>query len=355
MSKILIMVNHSMTIFNFRLELVQRLLDDGHEVIISSPYDDRIEELKALGCGYSSVTLSRHGMNPIEELKLLNSYKKQLKEIKPDVVLTFTIKPNVYGAMACKKYKIPCIPNITGLGVAVENGGISQLITVNLYRIALKKTKNVFFQNEENMNFFKDRKIVKENCALLPGSGVNLNKFTPFEYPNNEQINLVFVGRIMKDKGVYELAQVAKELSDIHFTIVGDTYEDAENPFLDIDNVECVGRQSNVLPFLEKANAIVLPSYHEGMANVLLEASACARPVIASNVHGCCETFNEGETGFGFKVKDAASLKEAILKFTALSNEQMRDMGIKAREKMEKEFDRNIVIEKYCDFLKSLS
>lgn len=354
MSKILIMVNHSMTILNFRLELVQKLLDGGHEVIISSPYDERIEELKTLGCGYSSVELSRHGMNPVKELKLLNSYKKQIKEIKPDVVLTFTIKPNIYGAMACEKYKVPCIANITGLGTAIENGGIAQFISVNLYKIAFKRIHRVFFQNKENMQFFKDRKIVVENCVLLPGSGVNLSKFTPLEYPKNEKINLVFVGRIMKDKGVYELAQVAKELPDVQFTIVGDTYEGTENPLLNIENVECVGHQKNVIPFLKKANAIVLPSYHEGMANVLLEASACARPVIASNVHGCYETFDEGITGFGFEIKNALSLKEAILKFTSLSFEQMRDMGIKAREKMEKEFDRNIVIEEYCKLLKDL-
>ncbi|MBQ4510767.1 MAG: glycosyltransferase family 4 protein [Clostridia bacterium] len=354
MSKILIAVNHSMTIFNFRLELVQRLLDDGHNVVISSPYDERIEELKAMGCDYAPVTLSRHGMNPIKELKLLNAYKKQLKEIKPNAVFTYTIKPNVYGAMACKKYNIPCAMNITGLGTAIENPGLAQKIALFLYKQGIKGAKTVFFQNKENMQFFKDRKIVGENCSLLPGSGVNLSKFTPIEYPENEQINLVFVGRIMRDKGVYELAQVARKLPQIHFTIVGDTYEGAENPFLNIENIECVGHQKNVIPFLEKANAVVLPSYHEGMANVLLEAAACARPVIASNVHGCYETFDEGITGFGFEMKNTEALKQAILKFAELSVEQMREMGIKAREKMENEFDRNIVVEKYCDFLKNL-
>lgn len=351
MSKVLIMVNHSMTVINFRLELVERLLKDGHDVVISSPYDERIEELKQMGCEYYPVELSRHGMNPIKELKLLKNYKKQLKEIKPDIVFTYTIKPNIYGAIACRKYKVPCVANVTGLGTAVENGGLSQKITVALYKFAFKKIHKVFFQNEKNMQFFKDRKIANDSCELIPGSGVNLERFVPAPYPTDEALNLVFVGRIMKDKGVYELAQAAKDMPNVHVTVVGDTYENSENPFIGIPNVECVGRQKDVIPFVVKAHAAVLPSYHEGMANVLLEASACARPVLATNINGCKETFDEGITGFGFEPKNVESLKQAISKLAILSNGERREMGIKAREKMEKEFSREIVIEKYCALL----
>ena len=355
MSKVLFLVNHDVVIYNFRLELVERLLKDGHQVVISSPYGERIEDLKSLGCEYRPIEISRHGMNPFKELKLLKSYKKLIKEVQPDIVFTYTIKPNIYGAMACKKYNVPCVANITGLGTAVENGGISQKITVALYKIAFKRIQKVFFQNKENMQFFIDKKIAIGKHDLLPGSGVNLEKFVPLEYPTErEPLRLVFIGRIMKDKGVYELAQVSRELPNIKLTIVGDVYEGSENPFLEIENVECVGRQQDVIPFIKDAHAVILPSYHEGMANVLLEGSACARPVLASNVHGCYETFDEGVTGFGFKVKDTLSLKEAILKLADLTIEERKEMGKKAREKMEKEFDRSIVVEKYCEIIKNL-
>ena len=186
MSKVLFLVNHDVVIYNFRLELVERLIADGHEVIISSPYGERIEDLKALGCEYREIELSRHGMNPLKELKLISTYKKLLREARPDIVFSYTIKPNIYGAIACRAVKVPCVANITGLGTAVENGGIAQKIIVMLYKYALARAQKIFFQNEENRKLFETHKIALGRHDYIPGSGVNLEKFAPLPYEENE-------------------------------------------------------------------------------------------------------------------------------------------------------------------------
>ena len=356
MKKVLILVNDVTTVLQFRTELVRALVEDGNEVIVSVPKSDRILEIEALGVKVVETEVSRHGKNPFKDLKLLKNYKKLLKNEKPDIVLTFTIKPNVYGGMACGKMKIPYIANITGLGV-VGDGGIMQKLMLWLYKQGLKKAKCVFFQNQGNEEFFKKKKVVSDKTELLPGSGVNVERFSFMEYPKGEPINIVFVGRIIKDKGVFELAQAAEKLEkqdNLRFTIVGDVEYGSENPFANKPNVECVGFHKDVKPYLQKAHAIVLPSYHEGMANVLLEAASCGRPILASNIPGCQETFDEGVTGFGFEPKNTASLCEAIEKFLALPYEQKCDMGKVGRKKVEAQFDRKIVVDRYLKQINSL-
>ena len=356
MKKILILANDVTTVLQFRSELVQALVAEGHEVIVSVPKSDRIPEIEALRARVVETEVSRHGKNPFKDLKLLKTYKKLLKEIQPDIVLTFTIKPNVYGGMACGKLKIPYIANVTGLGV-VGNGGIMQKLMLWLYKKGLKKAKCVFFQNRANEEFFKEKKVVSGNTQLLPGSGVNVEKFAYMEYPEKITTNLVFVGRIIKDKGVFELAEVAEKLKkrqDIQFTIVGDVEYGSKNPFTNMQNVSCVGFHKDIKPYLKDAHAIVLPSYHEGMANVLLEAAACGRPILTSNIPGCRETLDEGVTGLGFEPKNVESLCKAIEKFVAFPYEQKSEMGKAGRKKMENEFNRQIVINKYVEQINSL-
>ena len=356
MKKILILANDVTTVLQFRTELVREFVKDGNEVIVSVPKSERIPEIEILGAKVVETEVARHGKNPLQDLKLLKDYKKLLKSIKPDIVLTFTIKPNVYGGMACGKLKIPYVANVTGLGV-VGDGGIMQRLMLWLYKQGLKKAKCVFFQNQANEEFFYQKKIVNGKTELLPGSGVNINRFSFMEYPNKETTNLVFVGRIIKDKGVFELAQVAtklKEQDNFKFTIVGDVEYGSENPFKDMANVNCVGFNKDVKPFLQNAHAIVLPSYHEGMANVLLEAAACGRPILASNIPGCQETFDEGITGFGFEPQNVESLCEAIKKFIVLTYEQKLEMGKLGRKKMEGQFNRQIVVNKYLEQINSL-
>jgi glycosyltransferase len=359
MSKVLLLANHDIVLYNFRLELIERLLLDRHEVFIVFPYGNRINDLKKLGCQYIKIDMDRHGTNPVKDLKLLANYKKVLKSIKPDMVFTYTIKPNIYGALACKALKIPCVVNITGLGIAVEQRGILQKITLALYKIALKKVQTIFFQNEENMRFFKEKKLYPEKHKLLPGSGVNLEKFIPLEYPEEKDgIRFLFIGRIMRSKGVLELFECARRIrakyENVFFDVVG--WDDG-GLVVEIEKaakeraIVFHGRQDNVISFIQKAHCIVLPSYFEGMSNVLLEAAASARPVIASDVSGCRETFEEGITGFSCKVKDVESLEAAIKQFLQLPYGKKVEMGRKGRAKVEKEYDRNIVIERYMEEL----
>ncbi len=354
MKKILILANDVTTILQFRSELVKALVDDGNEVLVSIPKSKRASEIEALGASVLETEVSRHGMNPFKEIALLRAYKKLLKEQKPDIVLSFTIKPNVYGGMACGSLKIPYIANVTGLGV-VGDKGILQKLMLALYKKGCQKAKCVFFQNKSNMEFFQETGVVGENVQLLPGSGVNVERFSYLEYPTDEKANIVFVGRIIKDKGVFELAEVAKMLADnknVRFTVVGKVEYGSENPFDGMSNVECVGFHKDVRPYIKDAHAIILPSYHEGMANVLLEGASSGRVIIASKIPGCQETFDEGVTGFGFEAKSVDSLKIAIDKFLELTNEQKCEMGKAGRKKVEEQFNRKTVIEKYFEQIK---
>ena len=355
--KITFIGNSDVSICNYRHELITRLLKDGHEVSIISPYGPMYDELIAEGCKLYETELDRHGTNPIKDLKLLRQYKKILKEISPDYVFTYTIKPNVYGAMACKKLGIPCIANITGLGTAVENGGLMQKITVMLYRFAFKKIKTIFFQNEENMQFFIDRKLYPDKHKLLPGSGVNLTRFTPYEYPNDDVVEFVFISRLMKEKGTDQYLEAAeyikKKYPNTKFHICGfceDEYKDRMDALTSGDTVIYHGMVKNIESVLSGVHCTIHPTYYpEGLSNVLLESCACARPIITTDRAGCREVVVDGVNGFVVKQRDSRDLIEKIEKFLSLSYEEKRAMGIAGREKVEKEFDRNIVINKYLE------
>lgn len=361
MSRILFLVNHDVVIYNFRLELVERLLEDGHQVIISSPNGERIGDLIKLGCEYHEIQIARHGMNPLKEIKLIFTYKKLLDSVKPDIVFSYTIKPNIYGAIACRSKKIPCVANITGLGTAVENGGIIQKITILLYKYAFTKVKRVFFQNAENMRFFTDYKIALGKHELLPGSGVSLERFSPIEYPCTDKIKFAFISRIMREKGIEQYLKAAKYIKlkypEVEFHICGFCEQDYEERLKELSDEGIIiyhGMLRDIKPVLQDIQCIILPSYHEGMSNVLLESAACGRPVLASNVPGCRETFDEGVSGIGFEPKNTDSLCEAIEKFIALPYDAKAEMGRAGRRKMEREFDRNIVIRKYMDVIKDI-
>ena len=362
MSKVLFLVNHDVVIYNFRLEIVERFLEDGHQVVISSPYGERIDDLVAMGCEYHSIEISRHGMNPVQELKLLNVYTKLLKEVQPDIVLTFTIKPNIYGGMACAKRGIPYVVNITGLGTAVENGGLVQKITVMLYRIALRKAQKVFFQNTENQQFFENKKLAIGKHDLLPGSGVNLQRFVPLEYPGEGTTEFVFISRIMKEKGADQYLEAAEYIREKYpntlFHICGfceQAYEDRLKKLHDKGVINYHGMVRDVRQVIAKTHCTIHPTYYpEGISNVLLESAACARPLITTNRSGCREVIDDGINGFVAEQKNTQDLIKKIEKFLALPWEQRKAMGIAGRAKVEKEFDRQIVVAKYIEELEEV-
>ena len=360
MKKILILVNHSITVYNFRYELVERFRDDGYEVYISSPNGEKIKCFTDMGCNFIETAVSRHGTNPIADAKLCFNYLRLMKTVKPDVVLSYTIKPNIYGGLAAAICKIPFMPNVTGLGIALKNDGAVQRLVKMLYKAALKKVTCVFFENNENELFFRDNGLFDGYSRVLPGAGVNLEKFIPTEYPDTREVNFVFISRVMRDKGINEYLECARQIKAVHRNVNFHIYvfceDDWERRLKDYaDCVEYHGWIDDTRGVLEGCSAIIHPSYHEGMSNVLLEASACARPCICSDIAGCREIVDDGKSGFLFKAADVQSMICAVEKFLALTNEQRRLMGLYAAAKVAKEFDRQLVVRAYIEEINKIT
>lgn len=355
--KVLVLSNFGMGLYKFRKELLQELIKQGHEVFVSLPNDDYVPLLENIGCKYIESKVDRRGTNPIADMKLLVYYIKIIKKIKPDIVLTYTIKPNVYGGIACRITKTPYLPNVTGLGTAIENEGVMQKVTLTLYKMGLKNAKCIFFQNEPNRQFFIDRGIIKTKSKVIPGSGVNLEQHLFEEYPEDEvNIKFLFIGRIMRAKGIDELLVAAKQIKEsnpnIEFHLVGfceEGYLEQLKELNDSGIIHYHGQQDDVHKYIKNSHATILPSYHEGTSNVLLESASTGRPILASNVTGCKETFDEGVSGIGFKVKSVDALLGAMLKFLELPCEKKKQMGLAGRKKMEQEYDRKIVINAYLE------
>jgi len=355
--KVLILVNHDVVIYNFRKELVERLLSDGNQVVISSPYGERIDDLVEMGCKYIEAKIERHGTNPLNELKLMSYYKKIMRDIKPDVVLTYTIKPNIYGGLAAKKYGIPYIANITGLGTAVEKKSIMQQITIILYKLAFSNIQRVFFQNTENMKFFRDNNIVADKHRLVPGSGVNLDHFQILDYPSEDTIEFVFISRIMKEKGIDQYIEAAeyitKKYPNTKFHVCGFCEEAYEEILSDLQNKNILtyhGMIRDIRDVLMKTHCTIHPTYYpEGLSNVLLESAASGRPIITTDRSGCREVVDHGINGFMIKQKDSNDLIEKVESFLKLGIKEKRQMGLAGRSKVEKEFDRQIVVDAYIE------
>lgn len=361
MSRVLFLVNHDVVIYNFRLEIVERLLADGHEVFISSPYGERIDDLIKLGCVYKEIEIERHGMNPLKEYRLIGIYKKLLTEIKPDIVFSYTIKPNIYGAIACKKMGIPIVCNITGLGTAVENGGIKQKIALALYRYAFTDIQTVFFQNKENEQFFTDHNLAMGKHKMLPGSGVNLERFSALPYQKSDIVRFVFIGRIMKEKGIDYYLNAAENTKEKYpnteFHVCGFVEKEYEGKLEEYTSGGIVinhGMVRDIKAIHERMHCTVFPSYYpEGLSNVLLESAASARPIITTDRPGCREAVDNGKSGIIVPIQDQAALNSAIEKFMNMSWDEREVMGKSGRVKMEKEFDRQIVVESYLGEMKA--
>lgn len=359
MKKILILANSSNGLYGFRNELLVELLKE-YELYLSLPDELNRKDLEEEGCHFVFTPINRRGINPLQDFKLFMTYLKILKRISPDVVLTYTIKPNIYGGLACRLRKINYITTITGLGTAFQGTGFIKAIVVFLYRMGVKRAKKVFFQNQANLEVFSKNKIIEERqSVLVPGSGVNTTLHHYLEYPNCRESRFLFVGRVMREKGIEEFLDAAKVLhSDtLFFEIVGDCDEDYEEKLLQLQEMGVIkwhNFQMEVDPFYRNASALVLPTYHEGMSNVLMEASSVGRPVLASNISGCREIFEEGKTGFGFLPKNSDDLIRVIRKFLTLSIEERKTMGYNARVKMKAEFEREKVLQAYLKQIRCL-
>lgn len=356
--KILILTNNFIGLFSFRKEVMTALLAEGHEVIVSAPVDEKAEEVKSLGCRIIDTQFNRKGTNPIKDFGLMLRYRQLLKQVKPDVVLSYTIKPNLYGGMACQICHIPQLANITGLGTAVETQGWLQKLTILLYKIGLRKTQTVFFQNNANREFCLKHGMVTGHNVLLPGSGVNLQYHSMQDYPaETVPIKFVFISRLLKEKGIEEYFAAAevikKKYPTIEFHVVGwceDAYSEKLKELQDKDAIVYHGPVGDVRPMIGMANCTVHPSFYpEGMSNVLLESCAAGRPIITTGRPGCGEVVDDEINGFFVKQQDANDLVEKMERFINLPYEQKKQMGLNARKKVEREFDRQIVIDAYIN------
>lgn len=362
--RVLIFVNSLKWLYTVREELVDSFIRENAKVGIVGIFDGGEIEFEKKGCECFSLSMDRRGTNFLSDLKLIGGYRHTISEFSPDVVLTFSIKANIYGLFALKRSRIPAIATITGLGSGLQgNGALSKLI-IFMYKAALKRASCVFFQNTSNLAFMTEKGMIdkRHRTRLVSGSGVNLEKFSVQEYPSDgDEIRFLFVGRIMKEKGVGELLEAFRAISADYPTVslhilgpLEEALREDLNHAIHTLPIHYHGEVQDVRPHITESHCTVLPSYHEGMANVLLEAAASGRPVIASRIPGCEEAFEEGISGFGCLPRDVSSLQKAMMRFTSLSNSQRKAMGLAGRAKVESEFDRRLVIKAYLDEVKSL-
>ena len=358
MKTILIIANNDVGLYNFRKELLEELLK-RFRVYISLPYGERVIDMVNMGCKYIETGVDRRGMNPVKDIKLFFCYIKMCAKIKPDIVISYTIKPNLYGGLATRLFNIRFFPYVAGLGTPFKKEGIVKYILTSLHRVAFKKAERVFFENIESLNYYQQKRIVNNNYIKIPGAGVNLNEYSFTDYPEQrEPVTFLFIGRIMKEKGVDELLYSSEKLIlnglPVRIWVIGDmeeNYAEKIQESLDKKVIKYFGFQKDVKPFIKGAHCIVLPSYHEGMANVLLEAAAMGRPLITSNVHGCLEAVDDGKTGYLCKVKDPNDLYKKMVKFVAIPYNKQKEMGRLSRRHIEHRFDRRLVVEEIIEVI----
>ena len=362
--KILISLNTAWNLLNFRAGLIGGLISSGYEVVVVAPKDEYVVKLELLGCRFVHLEMDNQGTHPIRDLLLLWRFFQLLKTEKPDLCLFYTVKPNVYGSLASRLCGIPFINNVSGLGAVFIQGGWLKRFVSALYRLAFRNSNRVFFQNRDDLGLFLENKLVKVALTdVLPGSGINLHRFTPTDDASRKSLNSPFrfllIARMLKDKGVVEFVNAAKLLKEsgvkAEFCLLG--FLDVQNPaaisseqmkeWTDQGFVKYLGVSDDVREYISSADCIILPSYREGTPRTLLEAAAMCKPIITTNVVGCKEVVEHGFNGFLCEVKNAQDLALKMKEILLLSDDQRRLMGGNGRLKMEKEFDENIVIQKY--------
>ena len=353
-------VNDTNFVWNLRREVLQGLVDAGYKVTLVTQVLDFKEDIEKLGCKIINVNNSRRGTNPFSDLQLMKKYIEIFKAEKPDVVLTNNIKPNVYAGMACQKLKIPYMPNICGLGTPVENPGLMQKLTIFLYRKGVKGASAIFFQNSANRQFFYDHNMMPKNAnvVLTPGSGVNLQAHPALDWPDGDEIHFLYVARVMKQKGIDLFLAAARKYADekVIFDVCGQCDDENYKKILaEEKSVRYHGLQKNITPFYKECSCFLYPSYYpEGMSNVLLEAAASARPVIAADRAGCRETLEDGVTGFLVPVNDEEAVINAVGRFLSMTKEEKMEMGRRGCEKIRREFDRRIVVEMFLEDIRKV-
>ncbi|WP_198032254.1 MULTISPECIES: glycosyltransferase family 4 protein [unclassified Mesorhizobium] len=368
-SKIIISINTSWNVVNFRKGLIEGLRSHGYDIVIAAPRDEYSSLISAMGCRYVELEMDNSGMSPLRDMALLWRFWLLLRHERPLAFVGFTIKPNVFGSIAANLNGVPVINNISGLGTAFVRGGLLLRIAKALYRVALARSKMVFFQNDDDRTLFVIGNLVrKEQTGLLPGSGIDLVRFTPSSEARTGPGAIVFllVARLLWDKGVGEFIEAARlvrqKMPGVRFQLLG---------FLDVENrtavsrqqveqwvseglIEYLGTTDDVRPFLRAADCVVLPSYREGTPRSLLEAAAMGKPLITTDVPGCREVVDHAVNGFLCKVKDHDDLASKMIEFAMMDDASRGRMGVEGRNKVERQFSETIVIAKYMQQIEEL-
>lgn len=365
---IAISINTAWNIYNFRLGLVKALLSKGHEVIAVAPTDEYAAQLIEIGCAFEPVSIDNTGANPLKDIALIYRYHKIFKRRRPDIVLQFTIKPNIYGTFAAKALGIPVINNVSGLGTVFLNKGVVSNIAHSLYRASFRKVDLTFFQNEEDEKDFKSTLGLEDlHSDQLPGSGIDLIRFSPVNRePDGDKFVFLMISRLIIDKGVNEYVEAARQLKAEHHNLkcilIGKIDNEHKRSIADVDLKQWIGNDwieylpetPEIEDIISKADCVVLPSYREGTPRTLLEAAAMGKPLIATDVPGCRNVINEGVNGFLCQAKDPQSLFTAMAKILTLNHKERNEMGVGSRLLAEEKFDENIVIDKYLHWISEI-
>lgn len=362
MKKVMFLANHFVTLYSFRKELIKKLVEEKYEVYLSLPEDAENQYFENLGCQIIPTQIDRRGVNPFKDLKLICFYKKIIREIKPDIIFSYTIKPNIYGTIASNgAYRQVC--NVTGTGSTFLKDNLVAKICKFLYRHSVRKCYKVFFQNNGDCDFFVKNRMVDSNYELLPGSGCNLEEYPYCEMPTDENLNFIFVGRVMKLKGIDEYLACAEEIKRefpfVTFYIAGwneeETYKEIVSEYEKKGVVSYIGFRKDIDEWIKKCHCTVLPSHGgEGVPNVLLESAAIGRVCIASDIAGSRDVVENGRSGFLFDPGNTKDLVACVKRVIFMSNDERRDMGLAGRKRVEMHFDRKIVIDKYLHEVQQL-
>lgn len=358
--KLLVITNHSYMLWRFRKDLLRKLQEE-YEVVISTPFVGHEEDFAELGFRMIETGFERRKVNPLNELKLIIEYFKMIRREAPDLVITYSIKPNIFAGMVCRLLGVPYVVNVQGLGAVFQKKGLATVATM-LYRMALRKAKVVFFENTENARIFGEKRIVvPSQVKVLPGAGIDLDRFLCKDYPENEKVQFLYLGRIMRDKGMDELFEAVRRLHAAYpeqFVLgMAGFFEDEYKEQVEVLEMQGIvkfyGFQREPMEFLERADCIVLPSYHEGLSNVLLEAAATGRPIITTDIPGCRETVLNGESGLLCSVKDVESLYTRMESFLKLSPAERCAMGQAGRALVQERFEKGMVVDMTVDTIKA--
>ena len=360
--KIAVVLNTSWNIYNFRLNLIKALFREGHEVVAVAPKDEYTSKLIALGCQYEEVKMDSRGANPIKDFALTVELFKIYRRVKPDVILHYTIKPNIYGTIAASRLNIPVINNVCGLGTAFLKNNLISKIAIALYKFAFRFPRLIYFQNHDDKNFFVESNIVrKDKIDVLPGSGIDLKKFIPAVdvQKNDKPFTFLLISRLIHDKGIVEYIEAIKLLRsrgiDARFELLGQIDEEHMRGipkklidcWIEEGVVDYLGTTYYVRPYINNSDCVVLPSYREGTPKSLIEAASSAKPIVATNVAGCNNIVQDNVNGLLCNLMDEIDLADKMETMYNTDRNTRAQMGEAGRKIAESRFDESIVINKY--------